>query len=132
MEVNYLLQRREAYSGVSIQTTNFAGGLDVALERRIQFKIDFPMPDEIQRKQLWKRLIPPKAPCSEDIDFSALANHFEMSGGYIKNAIFRASIEAASRQKEINHELLWNAALHEYRSMGHVIRDHYPSDDGYS
>ena len=123
LEVNYLLQRLEAYSGVSILTTNFAGGLDEALARRIQFKIDFPMPDEAQRESLWKRLIPPKAPCSDDIDFNALAYSFEMSGGYIKNAVFRAAIEAAATQTMITHNLLWDAAVNEFRSMGHVIRD---------
>lgn len=123
LEVNYLLQRLEAYSGVSILTTNFADGLDEALARRIQFKIDFPMPDAKQREMLWKRLLPPKAPLADDIDFEALSLYFEMSGGYIKNAVFRASIEAASNQTLINYDLLWNAAMHEYRSMGHIIRD---------
>lgn len=129
LEVNYLLQRLEAYSGVSILTTNFAGGLDEALARRIQFKIDFPMPDKMQRIELWKRLVPPKAPISEDVSFDALAEYFEMSGGHIKNAVFRASIQAASRQTALTHDLLWGAALNEFREMGHVIRDVYDEGD---
>ncbi len=129
LEVNYLLQRLEAYRGVTILTTNFGGGLDEALARRIQFKIEFPMPDSLQRTQLWKRLIPEDAPCDSDIDFSAIAEHFEMSGGHIKNAIFRASICAASSQSNITHDILWDAAVHEYRSMGHIIRTGYEDYD---
>lgn len=123
LEVNYLLQRLEAYRGVSILTTNFGGGLDEALARRIQFKVHFPTPDIDQRTTLWERLIPPGAPRSDDIDLYALASEFEMSGGHIKNAVFRASIQAVSTNRPIDHELLWNAAVHEYRSMGHIIRD---------
>ena len=127
LEVNYLLQRLEAYRGVSILTTNFGGGLDEALARRIQFKIDFPMPDAAQRTLLWQKLIPPGAPCADDIDLEAIAEHFEMSGGHIKNAVFRASIQALSQNTKMNHEMLWEAAVHEYRSMGHIMRD--ASDD---
>jgi len=126
LEVNYLLQRLEAYSGVSILTTNFSGGLDEALARRIQFKIEFPMPDTSERVDLWRRLIPVNAPLAKDINFRAIASHFEMSGGHIKNAVFRAAIQAAAQHKPINHDMLWDAALLVYREMGHVVRD---SDD---
>jgi len=126
LEVNYLLQRLEAYSGVSILTTNFSGGLDEALARRIQFKIEFPMPDTSERVDLWRRLIPANAPLAKDINFRAIASHFEMSGGHIKNAVFRAAIQAAAQHKPIDHDMLWDAALLVYREMGHVVRD---SDD---
>ena len=123
LEVNYLLQRLEAYRGVTILTTNLAGGLDEALARRIQFKIEYPLPDVNQRLELWKRLIPPKAPCDKDLELMSIARYFEMSGGHIKNAIFRASIQAISGGGVLTKKLLWDAAVHEYRSMGHIIRD---------
>ena len=112
-------------------TTNFGGGLDEALARRIQFKIEFPMPDPMQRVELWERLIPKDAPRADDIDLHAIAQHFEMSGGHIKNAIFRASIRAASIHSPITHDMLWDAAVHEYRSMGHIIRDDYHEDESW-
>ena len=81
------------------------------------------MPDAKQRAELWNRLIPPGAPRSNDIDLDSIAQEFEMSGGHIKNAIFRASILCASSGHPIDNETLWDAAVHEYRSMGHIIRD---------
>lgn len=123
LEVNYLLQRLEAYRGVSIMTTNFSDGLDEALSRRIPFKIHFPMPDAKQRAALWERLIPPGAPTADDIDFSVLGDYFEMSGGHIKNAVFRAAVRAATLKTAISHDMLYDAALQEYREMGHIIRD---------
>ncbi len=122
LEVNYLLQRLESYHGISILTTNLASSLDEALARRIQFKLEFPMPDTRERANLWQCLIPRQAP-SQDIDYMRLGESFEMSGGHIKNAVFRACIEAASKQKPLDTEMLWDAGLHEYREMGHVIRE---------
>ena len=51
-----------------------------------------------------------------------------MSGGHIKNATFRACIKAASIGQHVSTEMLWDAAVLEFRSMGHVIRDD-ASDD---
>lgn len=122
LEVNYLLQKLEAYRGVTILTTNLATSLDEALSRRIQFKLEFPMPSEKEREELWRILIPPKAPQGE-IDFAKLAATFEMSGGHIKNAVFRACIHAATQNKPIHTKMLWDAALHEYKELGHIVRD---------
>jgi ABC-type taurine transport system substrate-binding protein len=46
-----------------------------------------------------------------------------MSGGHIKNAMMRAGIRAASQNGKISHDILWDAAVQEFRDMGHVIRE---------
>lgn len=130
LEVNYLLQRLETYQGVSILTTNFASSLDEALSRRIQFKLYFPLPDARQRTELWMRLIPEHAP-KERIDYTRLGNGFEMSGGHIKNAVFRACIDAAAKDEKLTSETLWDAAVCEYREMGHIIREGGAHGDDY-
>ena len=130
LEVNYLLQRLEAYHGVCILTTNLADSLDEALARRIQFKVAFPMPDRFERAKLWAFLLPQKAH-KNNIDFQRLAEGFEMSGGHIKNAVFRACIQAASQNSLVTTEMLWDAAVHEYREMGHVIREYQDEDELY-
>lgn len=122
LEVNYLLQRLETFRGVSILTTNLATSLDEALSRRIQFKLSFPTPQPEERAQLWKCLIPRHAP-HDDIDFKVLGEYFEMSGGHIKNAVFRACVEAAATHSHLTTDMLWKAAVHEYRELGRIIRD---------
>lgn len=52
-----------------------------------------------------------------------------MSGGHIKNAIYRASIIAASNALPLSTDLLWNAGLAEYRSLGHVVCDNPHSEE---
>jgi len=121
LEVNFLLQRLDAYDGVSILTTNFVQSLDEAFQRRIRFKVDFPMPSEALRAKLWRTLMPPEAPVADDIDYGALGRGFELSGGHIRSAVLRAAIAAAEGDCKIKNCLLWDAAVAESREMGALV-----------
>ncbi len=123
LEVNYLLQRLESFDGISVLTTNFPSSIDEAFQRRIRFKLAFPMPDPAMRLTLWRKLMPPDAPVDPEIDWDALAENFEFSGGHIKNAVLRASIQAASQRRSIDQIMLVNASIAESREMGMLIRD---------
>jgi len=93
-QVNILLSEIERYEGIVILTTNRLGKLDPALERRITTKIEFPFPNESERKLIWERLIPKKAPIGKDVDFEILAK-IPLSGGNIKNTILMAARKCA-------------------------------------
>ena len=45
IEINYLLQRMEAYRGLAILATNMKSALDPAFMRRLRFIVNFPFPD---------------------------------------------------------------------------------------
>ncbi len=45
VEVSYLLQRIEAYQGITILTTNRREAIDPAFLRRLRFIVSFPLPD---------------------------------------------------------------------------------------
>ena len=122
LEVNYLLQRLEAYNGMSILTTNFESSMDDAFQRRIRFKIAFPMPEPEEREILWQRLIPPEAPISTFIKWHKLAKKYEFSGGHIRNAVLRAAVQAASEGMSISYRMLKDAAVAESREMGVLVR----------
>ncbi len=94
-DVNLILQELEKFAGVVILTTNRNVVLDRALERRISLKVHFDMPDAKEREQIWKNLIPQEAPLAENMDFTYLAEKYEISGGIIKNAILYAARYAA-------------------------------------
>ncbi len=120
LEVNYLLQKLEAFNGMSVLTTNFATSIDEAFQRRIRFKVEFPLPEAEHRILLWKRLLPPAAPIGE-VDWAKLAGKFELSGGHIKGAVLRAAVQAADAGEPINHKMLWDAAIAETREMGSLV-----------
>ena len=126
LEVNYLLQRVEAFGGITILTTNLDTAIDTALKRRLAAHIVFDQPDEPARKQLWKRLATTgAAPLDSDVDYSALAHAFpKMTGANIRNAALSAAFLAAADQAPgIGQAYLIRAARAEYRSMGFVLSD---------
>jgi hypothetical protein len=121
LEVNYILQRMESFDGVSVLTTNAESAIDPALQRRLNFRIRFPEPEVDEREKLWRQLLPPGVGLGEGVDFHALAERFDMTGGYIKNAVVRAAVIAARAGRAMQADDLWMGAHHEYVEMGKVM-----------
>src|SRR5262249_41736156 len=75
------------------------------------------------RKLLWQALIPSQARgrLAVDIDWDQLAASYEMSGGYIKNAVIRAAGMAADEGEvsAMRHPLL--AASRVYEEVGEGV-----------
>ena len=120
LAVNYLLQRLEQYTGVAILTTNKDAALDEALQRRLSLHLHLQLPKADERERLWQSFMPARAPVAE-VNFRALAEEFELSGGYIKNAAIRAAFLAAHDKGKINMNLLRRAAALELEDMGRVV-----------
>jgi hypothetical protein len=121
IEISYLLQRMEAYDGVTILATNLRANLDEAFTRRLQFAVDFPFPDENDRLRIWRTLFPPGVPRQENIDFSLLARRFKLTGGSIRNIIVYATYLAASQGGKVSMEKLLHATRRELQKMGRLI-----------
>ena len=122
LAVNYLLQRLEQYTGVAILTTNKDAALDEALQRRLSLHLHLQIPEVEERILLWQSFMPKKAPIEEGLDFQLLAEDFELSGGYIKNAALRAAFLAAAEGSKINMAMLQRAASLELEDMGRVVQ----------
>ncbi|MCW5801190.1 MAG: ATP-binding protein, partial [Deltaproteobacteria bacterium] len=118
LEVNYLLQRLDAFEGVAVLTTNLEGSVDEAFKRRLSMRLYFPFPDEEMRAQLWAAHVPHELPVEGRLDFVDLARRFPMSGGYIRNSALRAAFLAAQEQRPLSHDHLVRAVLLEYREVG--------------
>src|SRR6185436_5963619 len=53
-------------------------------------------PGAVEREQIWRvQLHPSRTPLADDVDFRALANAYEVSGGDIRNAVLKAALAAA-------------------------------------
>jgi hypothetical protein len=117
IEIAFLLQRMETYDGVMILATNLAKNLDEAFSRRIQFAIEFPVPDEEQREQLWRLLLPAAAPM-RDVDYRFLARQFQLTGGEIRNVALDAAFLAAHEDDEIAMDHLVRAVARQRRKQG--------------
>jgi SpoVK/Ycf46/Vps4 family AAA+-type ATPase len=117
-EINYLLQRIERFEGVCILTTNLESSMDPAFRRRLAFRVEFPMPDDAERAELWRRMVPSAAALEDGIDFDELAASYELAGGNIRNALLRAAFLAASAGSAITMGILERAVKLEYRDAG--------------
>jgi SpoVK/Ycf46/Vps4 family AAA+-type ATPase len=121
IETSYLLQKMEQYEGIAILATNMRQCMDEAFTRRLQFIVEFPFPDEAQRRQIWQVLFPAQAPREEEIDFEFMAKQFRLSGGNIKNVVLGAAFLAASNGGRIGMEQLIRATWREHQKMGRVL-----------
>lgn len=108
IEVSYLLQRMEAYSGLAILTTNQRTALDHAFERRLRFIVNFPFPDVQQREAIWRKTFPAEMPLG-DISFSRLAQ-LHVTGGVIRNIALNAAFLAADADRPLGMAELAQAA----------------------
>jgi SpoVK/Ycf46/Vps4 family AAA+-type ATPase len=94
--INVLLQELERFNGVVIFATNLAANFDPAFERRIRTHVLFEMPGVPEREQIWRVQMHTRTPLARDVDFLALAEQFEASGGDIRNAVLKAAMTAAA------------------------------------
>lgn len=108
-----LLTELERFDGVAVLATNLPELLDEALDRRILLRVRFASPSREAREAIWRGLLPPSVPLAPDVDLAALAERYEMAGGYIKNAVLLAVSRAAHEAGEagvITHAMLDEAA----------------------
>ncbi len=122
LEVNYLLQKIEAFGGMCFLTTNLEGAVDPAFRRRLAAEIRFYPPDVDERARLWRAMLPPEAPIDGALDHDALAEAYpDMCGGHIRNAVLRAAFLAAGEGTAITQGHLARAGRAEYRAMGKTL-----------
>jgi AAA+ superfamily predicted ATPase len=119
LETNYLLQRLERFNGLAILTTNLTSAIDTAFKRRFTYDVFFSFPSPDMRAELWRRTLPERAR-SAAIDFDALADRYELSGGFIKVACERAAYVAGAADTEIDEALLRATIERMYRERGKV------------
>lgn len=121
IEISYLLQRMEAYNGVTILATNLRANLDEAFTRRLQFSVDFPFPEEADRLRIWQALFPPGVPRTQDLDLGLLARRFRLSGGNIRNILVGAAYLAAADGGRVSMAHLLHSTRRELQKMGRLV-----------
>jgi hypothetical protein len=120
IEVAYLLQKMEGYSGAVILATNFRHNIDDAFLRRLDFVIDFPFPEAAGRRRIWELVLPEEAPIGDDVDTGFLSSRFKLSGGGIRNASLAGAFLAAEDGGAIAMRHLVMGVALEYGKLGRL------------
>ena len=121
IEINYLLQRMESYSGVAILATNMKGALDPAFMRRLRFVVEFPFPNAADRKTMWQKSFPAGTPVTR-LDFDRLAK-LNLTGGSIAVIVLNAAFTAAHAGTAVSMRILLDAARVELTKLGTPINE---------
>jgi hypothetical protein len=108
IEVSYLLQRMEGYSGLAILATNMKGHLDAAF------------PDASARRLIWQKAFPDAMPRGA-LDFDALAR-LDVAGGNIAVIAVNAAFLAAAAGVPLGMGHIARAARAEYRKLDRELR----------
>jgi len=129
IEINYLLQRLESYSGLVILATNMKSAMDTAFLRRLRFIVRFPVPGVADRLRLWNKVFRQaerkkgeSAPPLGELDYARLAK-LNLTGGHIHNVALNAAFMAADRNSPITMPLVLQAARAEIQKLGHAINE---------
>ncbi len=125
IETAYLLQKMEEYAGVVILATNLKMNLDEAFMRRMHFVVDFPMPEEEDRRRIWASALPAEMPLGTDVDLDFLARKFRLAGGHIRNIVVAAAFLAAADGRVVCMPHLIAATRREFQKIGRMVT---PSD----
>jgi SpoVK/Ycf46/Vps4 family AAA+-type ATPase len=122
IEIAYLLQKMDEYEGIVILATNLRKNMDEAFARRIQFAVEFPLPDEADRLRIWSIIFPSEAPLAQDVDLRFMSQ-FKITGGNIKNIALYSAFLAVRDGSVIRMEHLIRATRREYQKTGRLCTE---------
>jgi hypothetical protein len=127
IEIDYVLQRMEAFDGVAALATNRKGDLDSAFTRRIAFIVDFAAPNAAERERLWRLALegvvhPSGATLVGPLDWAGLAGEFDLTGAGIKSAALAAAFLARTDDSPIQTQHILTAIRRELEKQGEIMR----------
>jgi len=120
LETAYLLQRLDRFDGLAVLATNLHQNIDPAFLRRMDYVVDFTLPDQQRRRRLWTLYVPAglRGP---DVDLALLAQLYPVPGAWIRNAAIAAAFLAAANGGVIRQEYLVSAMHREYGKASRPI-----------
>lgn len=121
-DTNYLLQAIENYPGIIILASNKVSNIDNGFMRRFRYLLDFREPDAVQRLTLWKKILD-EMTSNETVNrlentLFQIANHVEITGAQIKQAVLSTIFLSRKDQVEINASHIFKGIERELIKQG--------------
>lgn len=93
-QTNYLLQRLEGHTGITVLTSNGRSRIDAAFTRRLDAVIEFTHPSPPERMALWRALLGASVAHLPVTLIERLALDVEAAGGTLRNIVATAAVLA--------------------------------------
>lgn len=130
IEIDYLLQRLDTFTGVAVLATNRKSDLDDAFLRRLRVVVDFLAPGVPERARLWRLALPGKTSTglavAQGLDHDWLAQHLDLTGADIKAVALAAAFDARAADDLVTMHHVLEAARRELGKQGAVLRAEVP------
>ena len=97
---NIFLEQIERFDGLLVATTNLLETIDPAFSRRFDYKIAFEKPDQKQRLEIWKKLLPSNAQYDANFDVEGLAK-YPLTGGQIRLVVKNTALKVATKENPL-------------------------------
>jgi SpoVK/Ycf46/Vps4 family AAA+-type ATPase len=122
IEVAYLLQKIEEYTGVVILATNLRRNIDEAFARRLDHTVEFTLPRTAERRRILDLLLGEQASAGGDVDLDLdfVAERFDLTGGNLRNVVVAAAFFAADDGGPITTRHLVHATARELEKIGRL------------
>jgi len=130
-DTGYLLQAIESYRGVALLASNRKVDIDPAFLRRLRYVLDYPLPEEAERRRMWRRMVDALAGSPRAVELHGeldrIAAAVEATGGQIKYAVLTAVFAARRDGRPLDaHHLvrgLERELAKEGRPLGERVRE---------
>lgn len=83
--------------------------------------IEFPAPGRAERERIWRGVLPSQTPVSPDVDTTALAERFVLTGAQIRDAAIEAAYLAAASGSAVSQGRLITAIRRQYAKAGRTV-----------
>jgi SpoVK/Ycf46/Vps4 family AAA+-type ATPase len=113
LQTAWLLQRLDRFDGMAVLASNLRRNIDAAFLRRMDHVIEFELPDETARIEIWCRHLPEQH-LAPDVDTVRLARLYPVPGAWIRNAAIGGAFLAAAQGGPIAQDHLVRAIRREY------------------
>ncbi|NAZ84894.1 ATP-binding protein [Kineococcus indalonis] len=122
LEISYLLERMERFTGMAVLASNRKKDLDEAFMRRLRYVVQFPLPGADERRRIWRLVLPTGVDVS-DLDLDLLAEHVPLAGGHIRSAVFNACLQSVrpGEPPRLEMSTVVRAVKDEFDKLGRAV-----------
>jgi hypothetical protein len=128
-QTNYLLQRIEAFDGITLLTSNSRGRFDTAFARRLDAVLEFPLPGPEERRALWLSHLGTGHRLTQ-AELNRLAATADLAGGHVRNAVLTAAVLAREAGRPIDLADITRGLAGEYKKLGRQLPVELPTPPG--